>query len=92
MSAADASPGFMCNLKRWQEIAEGIIAFQFEKPTGWTFKPGQYLDMMLLEPSETDSEGNARSFSITCGPHEVTLMVTTRMWETRRSSDPNRKL
>ncbi len=51
------------------------MAFQFEKPSGWTFKAGQYLDMTLLDPPETDSEGNVRSFSIASAPHEETLMV-----------------
>src|SRR5579859_1130270 len=55
---------------------------RFEKPMGWTFKAGQYLDMTLLDPSETDSEGNVRSFSIASAPHEDTLMVATRMRDT----------
>jgi len=58
------------------------MAFRFEKPSGWTFKAGQYLDMTLLDPSETDSEGNVRSFTIASAPHEETLMVATRMRDT----------
>jgi ferredoxin-NADP reductase len=61
------------------EVAEGTMAFQFEKPSGWTFKAGQYLDMTLLDPQESDAEGNVRSFSIASAPHEETLMVATRM-------------
>jgi ferredoxin-NADP reductase len=38
--------------------------------------------MTLLDPSETDSEGNVRSFSIASAPHEDTLMVATRMRDT----------
>ena len=82
MSAAAVSPGFMCKLKDRKEVADGTMAFQFEKPSGWTFKAGQYLDMTLLDPSETDSEGNVRSFSIASAPHEETLMVATRMRDT----------
>ena len=82
MSTAAASPGFMCRLKDREEVAEGTMAFRFEKPSEWTFKAGQYLDMTLLDPSETDSEGNVRSFSIASGPHEDTLMVATRMRDT----------
>jgi ferredoxin-NADP reductase len=82
MSTAAASSGFMCKLKDRKEVAEGTMAFWFEKPSGWTFKAGQYLDMTLLDPSETDSEGNVRSFSIASGPHEETLMVATRMRDT----------
>jgi ferredoxin-NADP reductase len=72
----------MCKLKDRKEVAEGTMAFRFEKPSGWTFKAGQYLDMTLLDPSETDSEGNMRSFSIASAPHEETLMVATRMRDT----------
>jgi ferredoxin-NADP reductase len=82
MSTAAASLGFMCKLKNREEVAEETIAFQFEKPSGWTFKAGQYLDMTLLDPPETDSEGNVRSFSIASGPHEETLLVATRMRDT----------
>jgi ferredoxin-NADP reductase len=82
MNTAAASPGFMCKLKDRKEVTEGTMAFRFEKPSGWTFKAGQYLDMTLLDPPETDSEGNARSFSIASGPHEETLMVATRMRDT----------
>jgi ferredoxin-NADP reductase len=82
MSTAAASPGFICKLKERKEVAEGTMAFRFEKPSAWAFKAGQYLDMTLLDPSETDSEGNVRSFSIASAPHEDTLMVATRMRDT----------
>jgi ferredoxin-NADP reductase len=82
MSTAAASPGFISKLKYRKEVAEGTVAFRFEKPSGWTFKAGQYLDSTLLDPSETDSEGNVRSFSIASAPHEETLMVATRMRDT----------
>jgi ferredoxin-NADP reductase len=82
MSTAAASPVFTCKLKDRKEVAEGTMAFRFEKPSGWTFKAGQYLDMTLLDPPETDSEGNVRSFSLASAPHEDTLMVATRMRDT----------
>ena len=82
MSTAATSPGFICKLKDRKEVAEGTMAFRLQKPPGWTFKAGQYLDMTLLDPSETDSEGNVRSFSIASAPHEDTLMVATRMRDT----------
>lgn len=82
MSTAAASPGFICKLKHRELIAERTMAFRFEKPPRWAFKPGQYLDMTLLGPSETDSEGNVRSFSVASTPHEETIMVATRMRDT----------
>ena len=82
MSTAATWPTFMSKLKDREEVAERTIAFRFEKPPGWAFKAGQFIDMTLLGPSETDSEGNTRGFSIASGPHEETLMVTTRMRDT----------
>ena len=82
MSTAAPSRAFMCKLKDRREVAEGTMAFRFEKPSRWTFKAGQYLNMTLLNPSETDSEGNVRSFSIASAPHEETVMVATRMRDT----------
>ncbi len=64
------------------EIAERTMAFQFEKPSGFTFRPGQYLDVTLINPAETDVEGNIRTFSIASAPHEETLMVATRLRDT----------
>jgi ferredoxin-NADP reductase len=58
------------------------MAFRFEKPLGWVFKAGQFLDMTLLNPPETDAAGHTRSFSIASGPNEDTLMVATRMRDT----------
>ena len=82
MNTAAAASGFICKLRERKEVAEGTVAFRFERPSGWVFKAGQYLDMTLLDPSETDSEGNVRSFSIASAPHEKTLMVATRMRDT----------
>src|ERR1017187_7240778 len=82
MTSTPASPVTLSKLVSRQEVAERTIAFRFEKPTNWTFKAGQCLDMTLLDPSETDAEGNTRTFSIASAPHEETLMVATRMRDT----------
>jgi hypothetical protein len=57
MSAAPSWPVFQSKLVRRQKVAERTMAFQFEKPSGWTFKAGQFLDMTLLSPPQTDAEG-----------------------------------
>jgi len=82
MSTTTASPVTMAKLLSRYEVAERTTAFRFEKPSNWTFKSGQYLDMTLPDPSEMDAEGNVRSFSIASAPHEDTLMVATRMRDT----------
>jgi ferredoxin-NADP reductase len=79
MSTTAAAPTLMSALRSREKVAHGTMAFRFEKPPGWVFKAGQFLDITLVDPPETDAEGNIRSFSIASGPHEDTLMIATRM-------------
>ncbi|HAU0968313.1 TPA: FAD-dependent oxidoreductase [Legionella pneumophila] len=65
-----------------QIVAEGTMAFIFEKPKDFTFKSGQFGDFTLLNPKETDEEGNTRAFSLTNPPFANDLMVATRMRDT----------
>jgi ferredoxin-NADP reductase len=58
------------------------MAFQFEKPMGFDFKTGQSVDLTLMNPPETDSEGNTRTFSIASAPFENQLVFATRMRDT----------
>jgi ferredoxin-NADP reductase len=64
------------------EIAEGTMAFHFEKPSQFDFKPGQAADVTLYSPPETDAEGNTRTFSIASSPFENQLVFATRMRDT----------
>ena len=73
---------FPIKLKQRREIAEGTMAFHFEKPEGFTFEAGQTLDLYLIDPPETDDEGNVRTFSIASAPHEQDLVFATRMRDT----------
>ena len=82
MSTVTTPPTVTSRLQSRQGVADGTMAFRFDKPRGWVFKAGQFLDMTLLNPAETDAEGNSRSFSIASGPDEDTLMVATRMRDT----------
>jgi len=75
-------PVFMATLQSRQEVAEGTVAFHFDKPSDWTFTAGQFVDITLVHPTETDAEGNKRGFSIASAPCEETLMITTRMRDT----------
>lgn len=63
-------------------VADRTMAFQFEKPSSFVFRPGQYIEVTLLNPRETDAEGNARVFSLANAPHEDFVMVATRLRDT----------
>jgi ferredoxin-NADP reductase len=83
MSTAVADwPKFLAKLKGRQEIAERTMAFRFEKSDSFKFTPGQFIDITLLNPTETDPEGNTRGFSIASAPYEDFIMVATRLRDT----------
>ena len=69
-------------LTKREEIAEGTMAFHFAKPADFQFRAGQSIDVTLLNPPETDAEGNTRAFSIASAPFDNDLMVATRMRDT----------
>jgi ferredoxin-NADP reductase len=70
------------SLIRREEIAFGTMAFYFTRAAGFEFRPGQSVDMTLIDPPETDAEGNTRAFSIASAPSESELMIATRMRDT----------
>src|SRR5689334_12338931 len=70
---------FHSRLKEKENVAEATMAFYFAKPDGFQFKPGQYVDVTLLDPPESDADGNIRSLSIARAPEEHHLLVGTRM-------------
>lgn len=75
-------PTHSVKLLRRDVVAEGTMSFHFDKPAGFHFKPGQYLDCTLIDPPFTDDEGNIRSFSLASAPAEKDLMIATRMRDT----------
>ena len=69
-------------LMRRETVAEGTMAFYFSKPSAFRHQAGQSVLLKLLNPPETDSEGDARTFTIASAPHEAELMIATRMRDT----------
>ncbi len=74
--------GYEVALKDKKQIAEDTYAFIFEKPNGFHFKAGQHVRMTLLNPPETDSEGNSRFLSFVNTPQDVDLIFAMRMRDT----------
>jgi ferredoxin-NADP reductase len=70
---------FATRLEEKEHVAEGTMAFHLAKPDGFQFKAGQYLDITLVNPPETDPAGNIRSLSIASAPEDKDLLVATRM-------------
>jgi len=62
-----------------EEISSNTFVFHFEKPTEFLFKAGQFLQVTLENPPETDNSGNVRSLSIASAPNEVELKLAVRI-------------
>ncbi|HET8942884.1 MAG TPA: FAD-dependent oxidoreductase [Rudaea sp.] len=69
-------------LIRKETVANGTMAFHFSKPDGFEFRAGQFADYTLIDPPETDAEGNTRGFSFVHAPFEPDLVAATRMRDT----------
>jgi len=70
---------FRTKLLQKQEVAEGTQAFRFEKPQNFHFRAGQFIDLTLIDPPETDPSGSTRTFTLASASYENELMVATRM-------------
>src|SRR5438876_348459 len=68
--------------KAKREIAEDTMAFTFERPKDMSFTAGQHVRMTLIDPPETDAEGDSRFFSIASSPIEPDLLFAMRMRDT----------
>ncbi len=82
MTATAAWPTFEAALLGRDLVADRTMAFRFAKPADWSYQAGQFVDITLLDPPETDAEGNTRGFSISSAPGEDVIMITTRLRDT----------
>lgn len=65
-----------------ETVANGTMAFHWGKPAGFEYVAGQSGDFTLINPLETDDEGNTRAFSFASAPYEAELITATRMRDT----------
>jgi ferredoxin-NADP reductase len=66
-------------LRRRETVAEGTLAFYFDKPAGFSHDAGQNVMLSLIEPPAMDEAGPSRPFTLASAPHEPELMIATRM-------------
>ena len=82
MTATVAWPVFETALVDRELVAERTMTFRFAKPGDWDYRAGQFIDITLIDPPETDAEGNTRGFSISSAPSEGVITITTRLRDT----------
>lgn len=80
--AVAAWPIFESALIGREMVARQTMTFHWEKPDGWDYRAGQFIDITLHDPPETDSEGDTRGFSISAAPIEGVIAITTRLRDT----------
>ncbi len=73
-------PLYKIKLLDRQEVAQGTVLFTFEKPAGFTFKPGQYGGFTLIDAKETDANGMTRRFSLLSTPDDAHIAIATRLF------------
>jgi ferredoxin-NADP reductase len=61
-----------------EDVADRTVAFHFSKPSGFEFKAGQAIDVILAD-DEADAPGERHAFSIVSAPFQNELVVATRM-------------
>ncbi len=66
-------------LKNKKIAARETLSVYFERPHDFQYKAGQSIDLTVLNPPETDAEGNTRAFTLASAPFERDLMITTRV-------------
>ncbi len=65
-----------------ETVANDTMSFHFAKPQGFEFRAGQFAEFALIDPPQTDEEGNSRAFSLVQAPCEPDLIMATRMRDT----------
>src|SRR5688572_26621789 len=74
-------PSYQVSLAGREQVAEGTVAFRFEKPAGFSFNAGQAVVLELLDPPTADGQ-KRRTFSLVSAPFESELVIATRMRDT----------
>lgn len=73
---------FSSKLIKKEEIALGSMEFHLEKPEGITYIPGQHATFRIINPKETDQEGDSRTFSFVSIPSDNEIAFATRIRDT----------
>ncbi len=81
-AAAKQIATFEAAFKSKRQVAEGTYEFTFEKPAGIQFQAGQHCRMTLIDPPETDAEGDKRFFTMVSTPHDPDLVFAWRFRDT----------
>lgn len=71
-------PSYITSLLSRESIADNTLTVRFAKPPGFTFSPGQYVDVALVSSPFHDLWGSLRTFSMVNAPFEDNLEFVMR--------------
>jgi len=74
--------GYPSKLIGRTDVAQGTMAFHFERPRNFVFRAGQSLDLSLFGMAEESPQRLTHTFSIANDPSDEEIMVVTRMRDT----------
>lgn len=75
----DHSSDWRITLLESEEVALGTMAFHFAKPANFTFTPGQFVDLALIDQQDVDDLGPSRTLTMASAPFENELTFVMRM-------------
>ena len=71
---------FATRLVGTEQLADGTMAFHLERPDNFEYRPGQAVDLQLVEDTAGQTLANvSHTFSLVSAPHEPVLTLATRM-------------
>ena len=70
---------YITNFLKKEPVAEKTLQLQFARPEGFTYRPGQTIDLTLIHPLVDDADGNTRTLSLASTPDDELLSVATRI-------------
>ncbi len=73
---------YTSRLLRRARVAYDTLECRVERPNGFSFRAGQYVDITLPDPPYDDLLGPTRSFSIASAPSERDLLLLMRLRDT----------
>jgi ferredoxin-NADP reductase len=70
---------FQIPLLKKESVANNTLLLRFQKPEGFGFKPGQFVQVSLPDSFDSDDRGNSRDISIASAPFEKELIFVVRL-------------
>jgi ferredoxin-NADP reductase len=74
--------GYSSRLLARSQVAQGTQSFELERPAGFSFKAGQFIDLIVPGALPDGSDELIHTFSIASAPSSEEILVATRVRDT----------